>query len=93
MKKIYFRYYEELNDFLPKNKRKVRFEHNYIDRASVKDVIESFGVPHAEIDLILVNGKSVGFSYIINDGDDISVYPVFESFDISDVQHFIVPLQ
>ena len=53
----------------------------------MKDVIESFGVPHAEIDLILVNGKSVGFSYIINDGDDISVYPVFESFDISDVQH------
>ncbi len=87
MKKICFRFYEELNDFLSKNKRKARFEHNFIDRASVKDVIESFGVPHTEIDLILVNGKSIGFDYLINDGDDISVYPVFESFDISDVQH------
>ncbi len=37
--------------------------------------------------MILVNGKSVGFKYKINDGDDISVYPVFESFDITDVQH------
>ena len=85
MKKIYLRFYEELNDFLPKNKKKVRFEHQYIDRASVKDVIESFGVPHTEIDLILVNGKSVRFDYLINDGDDISVYPVFELFDISDI--------
>ena len=87
MKKVYFRFYEELNDFLPEEKRKTRFTHNYIDRASVKDVIESLGVPHTEVDLILVNGKSVGFDYLINDGDDISVYPVFESLDITNVQH------
>ncbi|MCH7515990.1 MAG: Mut7-C ubiquitin/RNAse domain-containing protein [Bacteroidetes bacterium] len=86
MHKIYFRFYEEINDFLPKEKRKVRFTHNYTDRASVKDVIESLGVPHTEVDLILVNGKSVGFDYLINDDDDISVYPVFESLDITDVQ-------
>jgi uncharacterized protein len=87
MKKIYIRFYEELNDFLPEEKRKKRFEHHYIDRTSVKDLIESLGVPHTEVDLILANGKSVGFKYLINDGDDISVYPVFESLDISDVQH------
>jgi uncharacterized protein with PIN domain len=86
MKKVYFRFYEELNDFLPEKKRKIRFAHNYIDRASVKDVIESLGVPHTEIDLILINGKSVGFDFLINDGDDISVYPVFESLDITNVQ-------
>jgi len=87
MHKIHFRFYEELNDFLPAEKRKVRFAHNYIDRASVKDVIESLGVPHTEVDMILVNGKSIGFDYLINDGDDISVYPVFESLDITNVQH------
>jgi uncharacterized protein len=85
--KIYFRFYEELNDFLPKEKQKVKFAHTFIDRASVKDAIESLGVPHTEVDLILVNGNSVGFDYLINDGDDISVYPVFESLDITDVQH------
>ena len=87
MKKVFIRFYEELNDFLPKEKKKTRFVHEFIDRTSVKDLVESLGVPHTEIDLILVNGKSVRFDYLINDGHDISVYPVFESFDIRDVQH------
>lgn len=86
-KKIKIRFYEELNDFLPEEKRKKRFAHQFIDRTSVKDLIESFGVPHTEVDLILVNGKSVSFKYLINDGDDFSIYPLFESFDISEVQH------
>jgi uncharacterized protein with PIN domain len=87
MKTAYFRFYEELNDFLPEEKKKSRFEHPFMGRASIKDMIESMGVPHSEIDLILVNGKSVNFFYAVNDKDEISVYPVFESFDISDVQH------
>jgi uncharacterized protein with PIN domain len=87
MHKVHLRFYEELNDFLPEERRKKRFEHHYIDHTSVKDLIESLGVPHTEVDLILVNGKSKSFKYLINDGDDISVYPVFESFDISNVQH------
>lgn len=86
-KKVTLRFYEELNDFLPKDKKKKRFDHSFIDRTSVKDLIESFGVPHTEVDLILLNGKSVESDYIIDDGDDISIYPVFESLDISDVQH------
>jgi hypothetical protein len=87
VKKAYFRFYEELNDFLSPEKRKRKFEFTFIDRTSVKDMIESLGVSHAEIDLILVNSKSVNFSYIVHDNDEISVYPVFESLDISDVQH------
>jgi uncharacterized protein len=87
MKTVCLKFYEELNDFLPKEKRKTRFEHTFIDRASAKDMIESLGVPHSEIDLVLVNGKSVDFSYVVNDKDEISVYPVFESFDISNLQH------
>ena len=87
MKKISIRFYEELNDLLPVDKQKTRFEHIFTDRPSVKDLMESLGVPHVEIDLILVNGKSVGFNYIVNNGDDISVYPVFETFDITGAQH------
>ncbi|MFO7527065.1 MAG: Mut7-C RNAse domain-containing protein [Ignavibacteriaceae bacterium] len=86
-KKKYIRFYEELNDFLPDDKKKTRIEHQFIDRTSVKDLIESMGVPHTEIDMVLVNGKSVSFDCIINDKDDISVYPVFETFDITEVQH------
>jgi uncharacterized protein with PIN domain len=83
MKKAWFRFYEELNDFLPPEQRKVEFEHRFDRRASIKDMIESLGVPHPEIELILVNGRSVDFSCIVEDGDRVSVYPVFESLDVS----------
>jgi uncharacterized protein with PIN domain len=78
----WFRFYEELNDFLPLARRRLTFRHTLNRRASVKDVIESLGVPHTEVELILANGESVDFSYIVRDGDHISVYPVFEAFDI-----------
>lgn len=78
-----FRFYEELNDFLVPERRKTAFAHTFDRRASVKDMVESFGVPHTEVELILANGESVDFSYIVRDGDRISVYPVFESLDIS----------
>ena len=79
------RFYEELNDFLPLERRKVQFQVPYELPRSVKDLIESVGVPHVEIDLILINGESVGFEHLVYDGDSISVYPVFEAFDIGPV--------
>jgi len=80
-----FRFYEELNDFLPKERRKTAFRHEFTGSPSVKDAIESLGVPHTEIDLILVNGVSVTFSYRLSDGDRVAVYPVFESMNISNI--------
>ncbi len=43
------------------------------------------GVPHTEVDLVLVDGRSVGFEHQLQDGERVSVYPVFEGFDISPV--------
>lgn len=80
-----FRFYAELNDFLSPEHRQVTFTHTFELPGSVKDMIESLGVPHTEVDLILVNGASVDFSYRVQDGDQISVYPVFETLDISPV--------
>lgn len=84
-KKCRFRFYEELNDFLPKAGRSVPVCHIIKSNQSVKDAIEAIGVPHVEVDLILVNGRSVDFSYKLNDEDNVSVYPVFESLDITPV--------
>ncbi len=83
---ILFRFYEELNDFLPGNRKNAEFQYKYSGNPSVKDAIESLGVPHVEVDMILVNGEPVDFSYKVKNGDRISVYPVFERFDIKDVQ-------
>ncbi len=87
MQTVHFRFYEELNDFLPPKRRKRDFSIDWHAQNSVKDMIESVGVPHTEIDLILVNGESVDFDYIVAPDDRISVYPVFEAFDISPVTH------
>jgi len=84
-KTINIRFYEELNDFLTRNKRKVAFNHTFSGNMSVKDVIESLGVPHTEIDLILINGESVNYNIKPGNGDFVSVYPVFESLDISNI--------
>jgi uncharacterized protein with PIN domain len=80
---IHLRFYAELNDFLPSHRKQLTFTHVLEGRAAVKDVIESLGVPHTEVDLILVNGESADFAYPVTSGDRISVYPVFESIDIA----------
>ncbi|MCK4517035.1 MAG: DUF5615 family PIN-like protein, partial [Spirochaetaceae bacterium] len=56
-----------------------------IGAPAVKDTIESCGVPHTEIDLILVDGESVGFDHHLTGGERVAVYPVFEGLDISPV--------
>lgn len=79
----FFRFYEELNEFLPKEKAKQSFPVTFTGKPSVKNTVEMLGVPHTEIDLILVDGTSVDFGYQLKGGEQISVYPVFESLDIS----------
>lgn len=84
-KEIEVRFYAELNDFLPADRRQVAFRHSFEGTPSIKDTIEAIGVPHTEIDVILVNGRSVDFTYRLQGREHVSVYPVFERFDISDV--------
>lgn len=78
-----FCFHAELNFFLPRSKRQVEFTHYFEERASIKDMIESLGVPHPEVDSILVNGESVDFSYIVRDGDRIDVYPISTASEIA----------
>ncbi len=86
MKLVHLRFYAELNSFLPPERQQVAFTHRFNGTPSVKDVVESLGIPHTEIDLILVNGQSVDFKYHVQDADRISLYPVFNALDISPVQ-------
>lgn len=89
-----FRFYEELNDFLPPQARKRPFAAPFHPGDTVKALIESLGVPHTEVDLVLVNGQSVDFRHRLRDGDRLSVYPVFESLEIGPVSRVrAVPLR
>jgi uncharacterized protein with PIN domain len=80
---VVLRFYEELNDFLPEERRKASFSHRFRGTPAVKDVVESLGVPHTEIDVILVDGESVGFGHRLRGGERVAVYPTFERFDVS----------
>lgn len=85
MNYAYFRFFAELNDFLSDRNVGRLFSVNLAGHETVKHIVESLGVPHTEIDLLLVNGRSVDFDYIVQKSDHVSVYPVFESFDIQQI--------
>jgi uncharacterized protein with PIN domain len=78
-----FRFYEELNDFLAPERRRREFSCPCARAATTKHMIEALGVPHTEVELILVNGESVGFEHLLRDGDRVAVYPRFEALDIT----------
>lgn len=77
------RVYAELNDFLPEAVRQTTLSYRFNGTPAVKDAIEALGVPHVAVDLLLVNGRSVGFAHRLHDGDRVAAYPVFESLDIT----------
>jgi uncharacterized protein with PIN domain len=78
-----FRFYEELNDFLARPLRRRAFSCVCARSATTKHMIEALGVPHTEVELIIVNGESVGFDHLIAEGDRIAVYPKFEALDVT----------
>lgn len=83
-----FRFYEELNDFLIPEQRKRTLRYRFNGHPGIQDAIEAFGVPPAEVDLIIVNAESVGFAYRLQPDDRVAVYPMFESFDITPLMKF-----
>lgn len=70
------RCHAELNDFLPRERRYTTFTVPYTSRESIKNLVESVGVPHPEITTLLVNGTPVDFSYLVQPGDQIEVAPI-----------------
>ncbi len=83
MAQIQLHFFHELNDFIAPIRRDAEITYKLERKASVKDVIESLNVPHTEVDVILVNGVSVDFSYIVQAGDCIHVYPSGGSLDVT----------
>ena len=81
-----FRFYAELNDYLPVSCRFHTLAYTFIGTPSVKDAIEAQQVPHTEVDLILINGRSSSFDQRITGGERVSVYPIFERLDLDRLQ-------
>ena len=80
---IHLRLYEELNDFLPLGKRKRRISCVLKTGTTVGDLVENLGVPPELVELVLVNGDSAVLSDVLKPGDFVSLFPVFESLDVT----------
>ncbi|MBK7364258.1 MAG: Mut7-C ubiquitin/RNAse domain-containing protein [Nitrosomonas sp.] len=77
----YFRFYAELNDFLPPMRRQQVITYRFNGHSGIKDPIEALGVPHTEVEVILVNNQPTDFSYQLKSTDRVAVYPKFKRLD------------
>jgi uncharacterized protein with PIN domain len=85
MHRATLRFYGDLTDFLPPARKGASFEQELFGAPSVKDVIESLGVPHPEVGLVLANGDSVDFEWSVSAGARVSVFPAFTTIDVGRV--------
>jgi uncharacterized protein with PIN domain len=80
MAAVTFTFHGNLGDLLKKKPATVppelSFLHHLDRRASIKDIIESLGVPHPVVGKLRVNGKEVGFDYIVCDKDIVEAWPL-----------------
>ncbi len=74
--RVRLKFHDDLTFFFKSKTTSEVIERNLGEKTSVKDVIESCGVPHPEVDLILLNGEPVDFSYPIAKDADIDLYSV-----------------
>ncbi|RYZ31895.1 MAG: twitching motility protein PilT, partial [Myxococcaceae bacterium] len=73
------RFHGVLNDFLAPERRDVAFTHVLQGSPSVKDLIESLGPPHPEVDVVLVDGEAVGFEHRARADTRLVVYPALQA--------------
>ena len=76
--KVRLRFYGDLNVFLRSKAGDAVIERRLAEKTSIKDVIESCGVPHPEVDLIFVDDQTVGFDHTVEDDAKVEVFPVEE---------------
>lgn len=86
LKAISFRCYSELNDFLPAERKQKSFTLCLKTPVTVGEVIAYLGIPFSEVDLVLVNSYSAASNQRLYENDRVSLFPTFESFDISSLK-------
>jgi len=67
-----------LNDFLSPENRNQIIEYNFKESPSIKDVIESLGPPHTEVEAIVSDGIKVSFAHKLKNNENIEVFPAGE---------------
>ena len=74
--KVRLRFHSDLYVFLGSRAGDAVIERLLAEKTSIKDVIESCGVPHPEVDLILVDEQTVGFDHTLTNEAKVEVFPI-----------------
>jgi hypothetical protein len=74
--KVRLRFHGDLNIFLGSKSRGAVIERPLAEKTSIKDIIESCGIPHPEVDLILVDDQTVGFDHTLTSDAKVEVFAV-----------------
>ena len=75
----HFRFYGSLNEFLSGRGTGPVVRYAFWGAPAIKDAIEAQGVPHPEVDLVLVNQTPVSFGHSLTAADRVGVYPWIQS--------------
>lgn len=76
-------FHGNLNDLLrPPFRGMTRIDHELTRQASIKDIVESFGVPHTEIGCLTVDGRETPFFHSGSNDDRVEVYPLRPPVDV-----------
>src|SRR5210317_2141112 len=87
MPQAIFHFHEELNEFLSNDNKWNDVHVAFTGHETVKHLLESLGVPHTEVDIILVNGVSVDFAARLEDGYRVDVFPGSTQLENNNIIH------
>jgi len=73
---VRLRFHGDLGVFLGSKAGDAIIERRLAEKTSIKDIIESCGVPHPEVDLILVDEQTVGFDHTLANDAKVEVFRV-----------------
>lgn len=91
MPSVNFTFHGDLNFFLQRRQKNQTIHYEFDWKATLKDMLEAQGPPHPEVELLVVNGVSVGWEHIVQDNDDIQAYPNFDALDLPEKIQLIPP--
>jgi uncharacterized protein with PIN domain len=74
--KVRLRFHGDLNVFLGSKAGDAAIERSLAEKTSIKDIIESCGIPHSEVDLILIEDQTVGFDHTLAKDTRVEIFPV-----------------
>ncbi|MDH3327781.1 MAG: Mut7-C ubiquitin/RNAse domain-containing protein [Desulfobulbaceae bacterium] len=80
-----FEFHDDLSNLLRPRWRNINpLVQTVTRRASIKDVIESFGLPHTEIGKIELEGREVDFTFSVADNQFFRILPVPVPWDVTE---------